>query len=122
MGLKVVSEEPSEVHPEGVGRPVYMHDFGLVSGDGAVADVNAIRDVFHDSFARIWSGEMEDDGFNRLVLIAGLEWREVVVLRAYCKYLHQTGIPFSQSYVEATLARHPDLARQHQPSQRAREP
>ncbi|MEX2616367.1 MAG: NAD-glutamate dehydrogenase [Alphaproteobacteria bacterium] len=111
MGLKVVSEEPSEVNPDGVGRPVYMHDFGLVSGDAAAPDVNAIRDAFHDSFARIWSGEMEDDGFNRLVLIAGLDWREVVVLRAYCKFLHQTGIPFSQSYVEATLARHPDLVR-----------
>jgi glutamate dehydrogenase len=111
MGLKVVSETPCTVTPAGVDRPVHLHDFGLVTGDGAPVDANAIREVFHDSFARVWTGEMEDDGFNRLVLIAGLDWREVVLLRAYCKYLHQTGIPFSQAYIEATLARHPDVMR-----------
>src|SRR5262249_31602413 len=50
-------------------------------------------------------------GFNRLVLLADLDWREVTILRAYCKYLRQAGIPFSQSYMEETLARHAPLAR-----------
>ena len=46
---------------------------------------------------------MEDDGFNRLVLGAGLGWRDVAMLRAYCKYLRQAGVPFSQAYMEETL-------------------
>jgi len=110
MGLKVVDETPTVVCPDGVQNPIYMHDFGLVT-NGIAVDVNAIREVFHDSFARIWDGEMEDDGFNRLVLLARLDWREVVLLRAYFKYLHQTGIPFSQAYIETTLAMHPDVVR-----------
>ena len=39
------------------------------------------------------------------MLRAGLTWREVVVLRAYCKYLRQIGTAFSQAYMEETLAR-----------------
>lgn len=53
---------------------------------------------------------MENDGLNRLVLKAGLGWREVVVLRTLCKYLRQTGIAYGQAYMEDTLARYHGLA------------
>jgi glutamate dehydrogenase len=45
----------------------------------------------------------ENDGFNRLVLAAGLDAADIVVLRAYCKYILQLGSPFSQSYIEEHL-------------------
>ncbi|MBT8143579.1 MAG: NAD-glutamate dehydrogenase, partial [Gammaproteobacteria bacterium] len=35
---------------------------------------------------------------------------EVTLLRAICKYLLQTGIPFSQSYIEETLCRYSNIA------------
>ena len=38
-------------------------------------------------FARVFRGEVENDDFNRLVLRAGLAADEIVVLRAYAKYL-----------------------------------
>ena len=69
-------------------------------------DVGRVRASFEQSFAQVWAGTIENDGFNRLVLGAGLGWREIVVLRAYAKYLLQTRVPFSQSYMEETLARH----------------
>lgn len=67
--------------------------------------------TFVEAFVRIWDGNAENDGFNGLVLAAGLDWRQVALLRGYCKYLLQTGAPFSQSYVEATFAQYPLLAR-----------
>ncbi len=111
MGLKVIREVPAEILTANAERPVYLHDFGLVTGDRSPVDYTAVRQVFHDSFARIWTGAVEDDGFNRLVLTANLDWRDVVMLRAYCKYLRQARIPFSQTYMEETLARYPDLTR-----------
>jgi glutamate dehydrogenase len=111
MGLKVVREVPADIFPASAERPVYLHDFGLVTGDGSPVDYTAVRQIFHDNFARVWLGDVEDDGFNRLVLRASLDWREVVMLRAYCKYLRQARIPFSQAYMEETLARYPDLTR-----------
>src|SRR5262249_8074725 len=62
-------------------------------------------------FAQVWSGAVESDGFNRLVLGAQMATREIAVLRAYAKYLRQVGIPFSQAYMEDTLARYPKIAR-----------
>src|SRR5690606_15106651 len=86
----------------------WIQDFEVEVPGGAEPD--AAR--FEEAFARIWQGDAENDGFNRLLAAAGLYWRQVSMLRGYCKYLLQVGVPFSQSYVEETLVRYPQLARQ----------
>jgi glutamate dehydrogenase len=110
MGLKVVDERPYDVWPEG--RPVcWIHDFGLVPEGDTKFDVERVKETFQDAFARVWRGDAESDGFNRLVLWAGLDWREIAVLRAYAKYLRQGGTTFSQAYMERTVAANPPIAR-----------
>jgi len=103
FGLKVISEIPFEVLADGDDKPVWIHDFTMCTADGADVDVPQIRDKFHEAYAHIWAGEAEDDGFNRLVLTAGIGWRNIALLRAYCKYLRQAAIAFSQAYMEQTL-------------------
>jgi glutamate dehydrogenase len=110
MGLKVISEIPYAVQPMGRGT-VWIHDFTMITSDGREIDVSRVRQAFEEALIRVWLGEMEDDGFNKLVLRASLTWRKVLVLRAYCKFLRQTGIAFSQSYMEETLANNPKIAR-----------
>ena len=110
MGLKVDDEIPYKITPEGAGA-VMIHDFGLETRSGAPVKLDGVREIFHGAFSRVWRGEMESDGFNGLVLCAGLAWREVVIVRAYCKYLLQAGITFSQAYMEQTLASNPALTR-----------
>ena len=108
MGLRVISEHPYKVETsEGIS---YIQDFEVQSLQGDL-DIDRLDENFEDAFARIWRGETENDGFNRLVLAAGLSWRQVSMLRGYTKYLLQVGVAFSQAYVEATLARYPLLAR-----------
>ncbi|NUS60468.1 MAG: NAD-glutamate dehydrogenase, partial [Lysobacter sp.] len=108
MGLRVISEHPYRIEFEG--RVAYIQDFEVQATAGEI-DVDRLDENFEEAFARIWRGEAENDGFNRLVVQAGLSWRQVAMLRGYCKYLLQTGVPFSQSYVEATFSRYPLLAR-----------
>ena len=60
---------------------------------------------------RAWRGEVENDGYNRLVLGAALTWREITVLRAIGKYLRQARLTFSDRYVEQALVAHPEIAR-----------
>ncbi len=111
MGIKVISEHPYDVRPTDLEQSVWIHDFAMrAAGDRAI-DLSKVKDKFHQAFARIWRGEMENDGFNRLVLLGELTARDVIVLRTYCKYLRQAAIPFSQAYMEDTLAENPELAR-----------
>src|SRR5215203_410983 len=110
MGVAVVDERPHEIKPEG-SPPVWIYDFGLVHETDDELQTGEVREIFQDAFARAWRGTVENDGFNHLVLRARLTWREISMLRAYCKYLRQTGTTFSQDYMEDALVNNQHLAR-----------
>jgi len=109
MGLRVIDERPHKVSPPG--RPaVWLHDFGIQS-PLLDADADGLHPVFEDAFGRIFRGEVENDDFNRLVVAARVPAGEIVILRAYAKYMRQIGFPLSQAFVEATLAANAGIAR-----------
>ena len=109
MGLKVIGENQYEAAAEA--GTIWVHDFEMVARSGDAIDVGRVKDKFHATLARVFRMEVEDDGFNKLVLQAGLDWREVVILRAYCKFLRQSRIAFSQAYMEQTFEANPEFAR-----------
>jgi glutamate dehydrogenase len=110
MGVKVIEERNWEIRPDG-GTPVHIHDFLMCYIGGSRIDLAEVRAAFEKSVLSVWFGEIEDDDFNQLVLRAALDCREVVILRAYSKFLRQTGFPFSQTYIEQALCNNPDVAR-----------
>ena len=104
MGLKVLDERPYRISPPDH-APVWLHDFGMQTRMAdADVDIHALHAVFEDAFGRIFRGEVENDDFNRLVVAARMPAAEIVVLRAYAKYLRQIGFPLSQAFIESTLA------------------
>ncbi|HEX2182323.1 MAG TPA: NAD-glutamate dehydrogenase [Rubrobacteraceae bacterium] len=109
MGVEVVDERPHKIEPAG-SPSVWIYDFGLLHEAEGGLQTGEVRDIFQDAFARAWREEVEDDGFNRLVLRARLTYRQVTVLRAYCKYLRQAGTTFSQDYMEDALFANPRIA------------
>ena len=111
MGFRVIGEVPYDVLPEGAEEPVWINDFEMVTEDGLDIDLGRVKDDFQEAFERVWCGDMQNDGFNKLVVRAGLSARQVTVIRAYSKYLRQARIPFSQYYMEETLKRNPEIAR-----------
>ena len=130
LGVEVVDEHPYEFSGAGLPTPFWIYDFGLrrSSGrpaaalrDGAAraaapasppaaqaptagpAHPGPVKGLVEDTLDALWRGQIEDDGFNALVLDAHLNWRQVAMLRAYAKYLRQAGTRFSHSYIERVL-------------------
>ncbi|MDO6459512.1 NAD-glutamate dehydrogenase [Granulosicoccaceae sp. 1_MG-2023] len=110
MGLKVVHERPYEFH-RADGDSVWIHEFTTHHAAGLEIDPDVIGENFKDAFKKIWHGEIENDGFNRLVLDADLNWKQALMLRSYCKYLLQIRVPFSQSYMIETLVSNAAITR-----------
>jgi glutamate dehydrogenase len=111
LGAEVLDERPFEVR-RGEGEPSRIYDFGLTfpgeaASKGAADD--ELRTRMSEAFIASWSGRAEVDGFNQLVLAAGLTWREVAVLRSYAHYLRQIGTPYTERYVEQVLSNHPAI-------------
>jgi glutamate dehydrogenase len=108
MGLRVIAEHPYRLQLDG--RVAYIQDFEVEAARTDI-EIGRVDENFEEAFGQLWRGQAENDGFNRLILGAGLSWRQVAMLRAYSKYLQQLGVPFSQVYVEQTFSRYPLLAR-----------
>ncbi len=109
LGVVVIDEQPYEIRRDD-DAPLWIYDFSLEHPDAGL-DFAATAELVEKTFAAVWRGEVGDDGFNRLVLAAGIGPRRVSVLRVYARYLHQTGIAYSQKYIEDTLGQHADAAR-----------
>lgn len=115
MGLDVVTEFGYQVRPfinplGGERRSIWIHDFYVEQSTRGALNVEALREVLEPAILAIWNGEAEDDGFNCLIVTPGFAWRDVAILRACAKYRLQTGISFSQTYMEQALAENPLIA------------
>ena len=114
MDVEVDDERPYEVvRSDGV--HCWIYNFGLQVDATLLAqlaghDVEDMQRRFCDAFVAAWRGACEVDGFNALVLRAGLDWRQAAVLRGYVRYLRQARSPYSQHYVEEVLLAHSGIA------------
>ena len=90
---------------------MWIHEFQLdgVALLSTVAPV--VRARFEEALVAVWTGRVESDGFNRLVLAAGLSARQITILRLCAKVMRQAGVGFSQAYMEDALSGHPEIAR-----------
>jgi glutamate dehydrogenase len=106
LDLRAIEEVPYRLEPRG-GPPVVLHAYRLE----ARAEVEEQRlPLLAEALSALLAGAAEADGFNRLVLRAGLSWRECWLLRAVFRWLKQVGFPFAQESVEAALAANPEAA------------
>ncbi|WP_297824337.1 NAD-glutamate dehydrogenase [Mycobacterium sp.] len=115
MGVVVLEERPFTV-TRSDGLPVWIYQFKIsphptIRSASTQAERDEMAERFADAVTAIWQGRLEIDRFNELVMRAGLRWPQVVLLRAYAKYLRQANFPYSQSYIESVLNEHPSTAR-----------
>jgi glutamate dehydrogenase len=109
MGFRVVDERTFEVQPEG-SAPVWLHDMLLETVEVDAAQSLARETLVEPCFLNVMRRHAENDGYNALVLSAGLAWREVALIRAISRFLRQVRIPYSQDYMWTTLRRHAGIA------------
>ena len=115
MGTVVLEERPFTVTRRD-GLPVWIYQFRIqphptIPQASAPAERNSTAQRFADAVTAIWQGRVEIDRFNELVMRARLTWQQVVLIRAYAKYLRQAGFPYSQSHIESVLNEHPSTVR-----------
>jgi len=110
LGLRVVAEEPFRIDSVD-GAAAWVHEFQLDGVPLLSTASLAVRARFEEALVAVWTSRVENDGFNRLVLAAGLSARQITILRLYAKVLRQAGVAFSQAYMEDALSSQPEIAR-----------
>ncbi len=109
FGFRVLEENPTVLSG---GTQGYIHDFRLEIGrEGDLPSILARAPEIESAIANVLCGAAEDDEFNQLVLYAALETQAVVWLRAWFRYLRQTGVAYSLVTIVDALRRAPDATR-----------
>ncbi len=112
MGFHAIDELTFFVEPSHMDVGVWVHHFRLevsrTLGNGI--NLEDFKEEFEDAMFHIWHGEIEDDALNKLILRANIRWRDIVMLRAYCKYLQQINFPYSMDFMTSAVARLPEIA------------
>jgi glutamate dehydrogenase len=107
MGFRVVDERTFEI---GAGVGAWLHDMVLERADGGSVDLETLKSALESAFIMVMRGVAENDGYNALVMGAGLGWRDIALLRTVSRFLRQIRVPYSQDYMWATLRKHAGLA------------
>lgn len=108
--LRTIDERPYQISLPNH-QAIWISDFTVVYPNPAALRIQAIEAIFEEAFLKVYLGAIENDGFNKLVLGAALTGREIIILRAYTKYLHQIRFRFSQAYIERSLAKNIGITR-----------
>ncbi len=110
FGFTVIEQVPT---PLGAGGELaYIHDFHLgVRGAAESADILAWAETIEAALSQVLDGKAENDAFNQLIALAGIEPRAVVWFRAWFRYLRQTGLAYGIPTVVAALSNHAPTAR-----------
>jgi glutamate dehydrogenase len=108
LGMRAISERPYMLHLDD-GSVVWINEFVMQYTREDTFDIACLQVCFQEAFKQVWFQEAENDGFNRLVLAAGLSWRQVAMIRTYAKYFKQIGSAFGQDYMESALVKHAEI-------------
>ncbi len=109
LGFRILSQQLYELKPKD--SKIWLNVFTLKIELKEFVDILQHKDIFKDAFYNIWYDLSESDKFNQLVLAAGLTWRQIVIMRAYARYLWQIGLIFSAGYIEEALVSNADIVK-----------
>ncbi len=107
FGLKVIEEYPFDLDDGRLGR---INDFICEVPDPSVmANLQALTARLEPALVEVLLGTRENDGFNALIPGCGLEARDASLLRAWFRYLRQTGVTYGVMTAVEALKRYPNI-------------
>ncbi|MBX2869645.1 MAG: NAD-glutamate dehydrogenase [Acidiferrobacterales bacterium] len=107
MGLRVPGEHTYSIsHADA--QTYWINHFQIVGKNNKELSSN-LKQVIEDGFLAIWFGHCENDGFNELITLTGLSWRQVNVVRCFFRYLKQIRLRYSDGHIIESLLKYPDL-------------
>ena len=108
FGLKVMNEYPYCINTEN--DIFWISDFKLNISSIKDEEISERQQLFQEAFLSVYSEKLEDDGFNKLVLKAGISGRDISIIRSYSRYMRQIDATFSQSYIVDAITKHEKCA------------
>lgn len=87
------------------GRPVFIKSFTISAAKSQHDSFTELKSRLLSGIGAVFNGKAENDELNSLLVLAGMTWQQIDVLRAYRNYYLQLGYPTTtSSFNQALLA------------------
>ncbi|MGL9775561.1 MAG: NAD-glutamate dehydrogenase [Wolbachia sp.] len=107
LGAKILSHNGYYIEING---GIWIHHFVLSRVDELIDNIT-LKEQFEITLAKVFRGEIKNDYFNSLIIIAGLEWKEVLLIRTLSAYLKQTSFKYNPEYVQKVVSEYPKIVK-----------
>jgi glutamate dehydrogenase len=111
LGFRVLTADAYDVRPESSPVEVTVHSFVVQIPDSWEVDPEAAGQRISEAFFAIQNGWAENLGINNLILSAGMDWRQVALIKAYGAYAFRIGAVSSRLGLRRPLLEQPRAAR-----------
>ncbi len=91
-------------------RTVFIKSFSVRNNQPEALPLAPLRSKLIEVLDGLRRGTIEDDYLNRLMVLTGLDWKEIDVFRAYRNYYFQLGNPFTKRRAAFALINNPQAA------------
>jgi glutamate dehydrogenase len=107
LGLQVHDERPARLAGD---DETFVQNLGVRGPDGQPLDLDALGDRLADTIVAVRRKATDADWLSKLVVVAGLTWQQVGMLRAYRVYRQRAGARFGLRYDGEAFAAQPHIA------------
>ena len=83
-----------------------IYEFILASHTEIEIPFSVLKKNIELALEKINEGIFSSNSLSKLLVISGMEWQKIYLLKALTTYLHQTGISYGKAYAQLTLIKH----------------
>ncbi|MDD9331762.1 MAG: NAD-glutamate dehydrogenase [Wolbachia sp.] len=105
LGAKILSHNGYHIEING---GIWIHHFILLRVDELVNNIT-LKEQFEITLTKVFRKEIRNDYFNSLIILAGLKWKEVLLVRALSAYLKQMSFSYNQEYIQKVISEYPKI-------------
>jgi glutamate dehydrogenase len=108
FGFSVIEEKRQHIVLD-ANNFVNLSDFKVQIKNEIKSLKNKLIKNVESTMQEVFLGNLANDTLNKLILLAGIEGRHVILLKAMTQYLLQTNLPFSNNYIAEVLCTYTDV-------------
>ncbi|AFB21451.1 NAD-glutamate dehydrogenase [Rickettsia canadensis] len=111
LGFKAIDEQTFVIKEALEIKESWIYNFILTSIVPVKDNVNELKINVEEALDKIALGMLANDSLSKLIVLAGFNWKQVKLIKALTRYLHQTGFSYGKGYVQLTLLKHSEYTK-----------
>lgn len=106
LGFTAIDEQSFAIKESNDFKHSWIYEFKLESPIKIEVPFAELKSNIEIALGKMGEGELASDSLSKLLVLSGIDWTKVKLLKALSRYLHQTGLPYGKGYVQQTLVKH----------------